>query len=170
MKRFLLLLIFLEPYAPSVAEIAWTAPMKDTRGSTLFVDREKFGQTNEGVNVDLFTLKNENGLTVKITNYGGIVTSMSVPDKMGNFEDIVLGFDNLQNYLDGHPYFGALIGRYANRIASGMFELKGRADRVGKIEEKRVSLPITGKITFMGGIGDLIRWFGILNNSWEKMK
>jgi len=125
MKRFLLLLIFLEPYAPSVAEIAWTAPMKDTRGSTLFVDREKFGQTNEGVNVDLFTLKNENGLTVKITNYGGIVTSMSVPDKMGNFEDIVLGFDNLQNYLDGHPYFGALIGRYANRIASGMFELKG---------------------------------------------
>ena len=98
---------------------------QNTGDSRLFIDREKFGQTNEGVSVDLFTLTNDNGLTVKITNYGGIVTSMLVPDKMGNFEDIVLGFDNLQNYLDGHPYFGSLIGRYANRIAKGMFELKG---------------------------------------------
>ena len=98
---------------------------QNTGDSRLFVDREKFGQTNEGVSVDLFTLTNDNGLTVKITNYGGIVTSMLVPDKMGNYEDVVLGFDNLQNYLDGHPYFGSLIGRYANRIAKGMFELKG---------------------------------------------
>lgn len=98
---------------------------QNTGDSRLFFDREKFGQTDEGVSVDLFTLTNDNGLTVKITNYGGIVTSMLVPDKMGNFEDVVLGFDNLQNYLDGHPYFGALIGRYANRIAKGMFELKG---------------------------------------------
>ena len=101
------------------------SPKQNTGDSGLFIDREKFGRTNEGVSVDLFTLTNDNGLTVKITNYGGIVTSMLVPDKMGNFEDIVLGFDNLQNYLDGHPYFGALIGRYANRIAKGMFELKG---------------------------------------------
>ena len=98
---------------------------QNTGDSRLFIDREKFGQTNEGVSVDLFTLTNDNGLTVKITNYGGIVTSMFVPDKMGNYEDVVLGFDNLQNYLDGHPYFGSLIGRYANRIAKGMFELKG---------------------------------------------
>jgi len=98
---------------------------QNTGDSRLFIDREKFGQTNEGVSVDLFTLTNDNGLTVKITNYGGIVTSMLVPDKMGNYEDVVLGFDNLQNYLDGHPYFGSLIGRYANRIAKGMFELKG---------------------------------------------
>ena len=98
---------------------------QNTGDSRLFIDQEKFGQTNEGVSVDLFTLTNDNGLTVKITNYGGIVTSMLVPDKMGNYEDVVLGFDNLQNYLDGHPYFGSLIGRYANRIAKGMFELKG---------------------------------------------
>ena len=101
--------------------------MKEKGGSRLFVDREKFGQTDEGVNVDLFTLTNADGLTVKITNYGGIVTSLLVPDKSGNLDDIVLGFDDLRSYLDGHPYFGAIVGRYANRIAGGMFELEGVA-------------------------------------------
>ena len=62
---------------------------QNTGDSRLFIDREKFGQTNECVSVDLFTLTNDNGLTVKITNYGGIVTSILVPDKMGKFEDIV---------------------------------------------------------------------------------
>ena len=104
------------------------SPKQNTEDSGLFIDREKFGQTNEGVSVDLFTLTNDNGLTVKITNYGGIVTSMLVPDKMGNFEDIVLGFDNLQNYLDGHPYFGFLIGRYANRITKGVQSILPNVD------------------------------------------
>ena len=98
---------------------------QEKRGSRLFVDQETFGQTDEGVNVDLFTLTNTNGLTVKITNYGGIVTSLLVPDKNGNLEDIVLGFDDLRSYLDGHPYFGAIVGKYANRIAGEMFELEG---------------------------------------------
>ena len=89
------------------------------------MDQETFGQTDGGANVDLFTLTNASGHTVKITNYGGIVTSLLVPDKNGNLEDIVLGFDDFQSYLDGHPYFGAIVGRYANRIAGGMFELKG---------------------------------------------
>jgi aldose 1-epimerase len=101
---------------------------QNTGDSRLFFDREKFGQTDEGVSVDLFTLTNDNGLTVKITNYGGIVTSMLVPDKMGNFEDVVLGFDNLQNYLDGHPYFGSLIGRYANRITKGVQSILPNVD------------------------------------------
>ena len=98
---------------------------QEIRGGRLFVDQQPFGQTDGGVNVDLFTLTNTSGHTVKITNYGGIVTSLLVPDKNGNLEDIVLGFDDFQSYLDGHPYFGAIVGRYANRIAGGMFELKG---------------------------------------------
>lgn len=122
MKRTILFLIGLVILMICFSE---ESSKQNTGDSRLFIDREKFGQTNEGVSVDLFTLTNDNGLTVKITNYGGIVTSMLVPDKMGNYEDVVLGFDNLQNYLDGHPYFGSLIGRYANRIAKGMFELKG---------------------------------------------
>jgi len=98
---------------------------QEIRSERLFVDQETFGQTDGGANVDLFTLTNASGHTVKITNYGGIVTSLLVPDKNGNLEDIVLGFDDFQSYLDGHPYFGAIVGRYANRIAGGMFELKG---------------------------------------------
>ena len=98
---------------------------QEIRSGRLFVDQETFGQTDRGANVDLFTLTNTSGHTVKITNYGGIVTSLLVPDKNGNLEDIVLGFDDFQSYLDGHPYFGAIVGRYANRIAGGMFELKG---------------------------------------------
>ena len=98
---------------------------QEIRSERLFVDQETFGQTDRGANVDLFTLTNTSGHTVKITNYGGIVTSLLVPDKNGNLEDIVLGFDDFQSYLDGHPYFGAIVGRYANRIAGGMFELKG---------------------------------------------
>ena len=98
---------------------------QEIRSGRLFVDQETFGQTDRGANVDLFTLTNTSGHTVKITDYGGIVPSLLVPDKNGNLEDIVLGFDDFQSYLDGHPYFGAIVGRYANRIAGGMFELKG---------------------------------------------
>ena len=71
------------------------------------------------------TLTNRRGAEVKITNYGGIITSLKVPDRKGNRDDIVLGFDNLDAYLKGSPYFGAIIGRYANRIAKGRFTLNG---------------------------------------------
>ncbi|GAH82444.1 unnamed protein product, partial [marine sediment metagenome] len=93
--------------------------------SKMEIIKEKFGTTTEGVTVDLYTLKNNNGMTVKITNYGSIVTSLLVPDKNGNMDDVMLGFDNLQAYLDGHPYFGCIVGRYGNRIAKGKFELDG---------------------------------------------
>ena len=121
MKKPLAILILLFSFA-SAQEAGNT---QEIRGGRLFVDHEIFGQTDGGANVDLFTLTNASGHTVKITNYGGIVTSLLVPDKNGNLEDIVLGFDDFQSYLDGHPYFGAIVGRYANRIAGGMFELKG---------------------------------------------
>lgn len=86
---------------------------------------EEFGTMDDGSEVQLFTLKNANGMEVSITNYGGIVTSIKVPDKDGNIENVVLGFDNFEKYKAGHPFFGAIAGRYANRIAKGRFELNG---------------------------------------------
>ena len=89
------------------------------------VTKESFGKTAEGENVDLYTLRNAHGVEAKITNYGGIVTSLKVPDRSGKFDDVVLGFNDLDSYLKGHPYFGAIIGRYGNRIAKGRFTLNG---------------------------------------------
>ena len=87
---------------------------------------EVFGKTKEGIEVQLFTLTNQNGITVKITNYGAIVTSIVTPDKNGNAGDVVLGFDHLDGYLEEHPYFGVVAGRCANRIARGKFTLDGK--------------------------------------------
>ena len=89
------------------------------------VTKESFGKTADGANVDIYTLKNTHGVEAKITNYGGILVSLKVPDKNGKFDDVVLGFNDLDSYLKGHPYFGALIGRYGNRIAKGRFTLNG---------------------------------------------
>src|SRR6266478_9326028 len=89
------------------------------------VTKESFGKTSDGQGVDIYTLTNRHGVEAKITNYGGIVTSLKVPDRNGKLDDVVLGFDNLDAYLKGHPYFGAIIGRYGNRIAKGRFTLHG---------------------------------------------
>ncbi len=89
------------------------------------VQKNDFGKTPEGQSVDIFTLTNSRGAEARITNYGGIVTSLKVPDRAGRLANIVLGFDNLDAYLKGHPYFGAIIGRYGNRIAKGRFTLHG---------------------------------------------
>ena len=83
---------------------------------------ESFGFV-DGKEVFLYTLSNSAGMQVKLTNYGGIVTSILVPDRSGNYDDVVLGFDKLEPYLDNKPYFGAIVGRYANRIAKGKFTL-----------------------------------------------
>ena len=89
------------------------------------VTKERFGKSLAGQDVDIYTLRNKRGMEVKITNYGGIITALKVPDRQGKFDDVVLGFDNLDAYLKGHPYFGAIIGRYGNRIAKGRFLLNG---------------------------------------------
>src|SRR5207253_6737223 len=89
------------------------------------VTKESFGKTSDGQGVDIYTLTNSHGVEAKIMNYGGIVTSLKVPDRNGRLDDVVLGFDNLDDYLKGHPYFGAIIGRYGNRIAKGRFSLNG---------------------------------------------
>jgi aldose 1-epimerase len=81
--------------------------------------------TAYGTPVNLYTLTNPNGMTVKITNYGGIVQSIWVPDSFGTLGDVVLGFPHLQGYLKNNVYFGAIIGRYGNRIAKGTFTLDG---------------------------------------------
>ena len=85
---------------------------------------EEWGEAR-GEPVKLFTLTNANGLTAKITNYGAILTEMHVPGRRGEMADVVLGFDSLEKYLAGHPFFGAIAGRVANRIAHGRFELDG---------------------------------------------
>lgn len=90
------------------------------------VTKNDFGKTADGQKVDVYTLTNRRGSEVKITNYGGIITSLKVADRTGKRDDIVLGFDNVDPYLKGGPYFGALIGRYANRIAKGHFTLNGK--------------------------------------------
>ena len=87
--------------------------------------KEFFGKTPDGKNVDLFILRNANGTEVSIATYGGIIVSIKTPDRQGHFDDIVLGFSKLDGYLKGHPYFGAITGRYANRIAKGRFTLGG---------------------------------------------
>ena len=87
--------------------------------------KEHFG-TVDNEPVYLYTLSNENGITIKITNYGGIITHLIVPDKNGRMGDIALGYDSLQGYLEATPYFGAIVGRYANRIAKGRFTLDGK--------------------------------------------
>src|SRR5438128_4171741 len=89
------------------------------------VTKESFGKTPDGQDADIYTWTNRRGAEVKITSYGGIITSLRVPDRNGKLDDIVLGFDNLDAYLKGHPYFGAIIGRYGNRIAKGRFTLHG---------------------------------------------
>lgn len=89
------------------------------------VEKSFFGMTPEGDSAMLYTLKNEKDITVTITNYGGIITGIYTPDKNGKTTNIVLGFDNLAQYLEGHPYFGAIVGRYGNRIARAQFHLDG---------------------------------------------
>ena len=90
------------------------------------IQRSAFGKLPEGTAVELFTLRNAHGLIAKITNYGTIITELHVPDRNGALGDVVLGFDNLAQYLRGHPCFGCTVGRVANRIAGGRFVLEGK--------------------------------------------
>jgi aldose 1-epimerase len=84
---------------------------------------EDWGVLSSGENVQLYTLRNQTGMSVKISNYGGLITHLTAPDRHGAFADVVLGFDSLSSYTKSSPYFGALIGRYGNRIAKGKFSL-----------------------------------------------
>ena len=86
-----------------------------------------FGELADGTPVEIYTLRNNRGLEARVISYGAIIVSLRTPDSDGQYADIVLGFDNLEGYVQHSPYFGAVVGRYANRIARGRFTLDGRA-------------------------------------------
>ena len=112
LKPLFILVLILSPLAVAVAQPAIT--------------KAPFGKTKDGESVDLYTLRNRHGMETKITNYGGIVVSLTAPDRAHKFEDVVLGYNDLDDYMNPpFPYFGAIIGRYGNRIAKGRFTLNG---------------------------------------------
>src|ERR1700752_3785504 len=112
LKSLFVFLLILSPLAVAVAQPSITAT--------------SFGKTADGQNVQIYTLRNRNGMEARITNYGGIVVSLTVPDLANKFEDVVLGYNSLDDYMNPpFPYFGAIIGRYGNRIAKGRFTLNG---------------------------------------------
>ncbi len=90
------------------------------------VEKAPFGKLTDGREVDLYTLTNENAMCVRITNFGGIIVSIEVPDRDGKMADVALGFDSIEGYENTHPYFGALVGRCGNRIAKAKFTLDGK--------------------------------------------
>jgi aldose 1-epimerase len=90
------------------------------------ISQAPFGNTPDGTPVAIYTLRNSKGMEARIMTYGGIVVSLKVPDKNGKLGDVVLGYDDLDGYLKATPYFGALIGRYGNRIGGAKFTLEGK--------------------------------------------
>jgi aldose 1-epimerase len=95
-------------------------------GSAKMIDKSQFGKLPDGSPVTQFTLTNKNGIVAKILDYGATLTHLDVPDRNGKKADIVLGFNNLDDYVNRSPFFGATAGRYANRIAKGKFTLDGK--------------------------------------------
>ena len=95
-----------------------------------------FGRMPDGKAVEVYTLTNVRGMEVRAITYGAVIQAIRVPDRAGRLDDIALGYDSMQGYLTSSPYFGAVVGRYANRIARGRFALEGRSYR--RSEESRV--------------------------------
>ncbi|MFN0048561.1 MAG: aldose epimerase family protein [Cytophagales bacterium] len=90
------------------------------------IEKAVFGKISDSTSADIYTLTNANEMVVKITNFGGIITSIQTPDKAGKLAEVTLGFDSLASYVAPHPSFGAIVGRYANRIAKGKFTLNNQ--------------------------------------------
>ncbi|MDC1216853.1 galactose mutarotase [Flavobacteriaceae bacterium] len=100
---------------------------KNMDSTSLQIEKNSFGKTSDGIEVDQFIMKNKNGMKVGVITYGGIITFLTAGDKNNEYKDIVLGYDNLAQYEASSPYFGAIIGRYGNRIAEGKFDLNGES-------------------------------------------
>ncbi len=100
------------------------------------ITQKHFGSLPDGTKVDIFTLKNKNNVSVDITNFGGIIVSINVPDKKGNMVDVTLGHSDFEKYLDNPEFFGALVGRHANRIEDAKFELNGKVYELLKNDGK----------------------------------
>ena len=93
---------------------------------TMRIVKRPFGQTADGAGISIYTCVNENGLIVKLIDYGAIVVSVETPDREGKLANITLGFSRPRHYLQRHPYFGSTVGRYCNRIARGTFKVDGK--------------------------------------------
>lgn len=96
------------------------------------ISEAPFGTLRDGTQVSLYTMINQNGVIMKVINYGGIIVSLEVPDRNGKMIDVVLGYDVLQAYEKCNPFFGALVGRYGNRIAKGKLVLDGKEYKLTK--------------------------------------
>ena len=94
-------------------------------GAKTKMQKQVFGKTDDGEQVDLYTLTNRAGMEATISTYGGTLESLKVPDKQGKLDDVVLGYPDLEGYIKDKAYFGATVGRYGNRIAHGTFRLDG---------------------------------------------
>jgi aldose 1-epimerase len=97
-----------------------------SRGMRGNIRKQPFGKTASGDQIDLYSLTNKKGMEVSVTNFGATVVTLRVPDRSGKAADVVLGFDNLEGYENGKSYFGATVGRYANRIGGGQFSIGGK--------------------------------------------
>ncbi|MCR5163295.1 MAG: galactose mutarotase [Thermoguttaceae bacterium] len=112
------------------------------------IEVSDWGKTSDGKEVKLYTMTNDNGMVVKISNFGAVINAIIVPDKDGNMADVALGFDEVSGYeADSCPYFGALVGRYGNRIADGKFTIDGKTYQVTK-NENGITCLHGGKIGF----------------------
>src|SRR5260370_5363220 len=112
-----------------VMTILSPAGAKSQPGSTT---KKSFGKTPDGQPVDLYVLTNKSGAEVSITNYGGAVVSLKVPDRNGKLADVVLGYDTVDGYVNDKAYFGAIVGRYGNRIGHAQFVLDGKTYTLAK--------------------------------------
>src|SRR5713226_4129021 len=126
MKRWMTFTIFTGALLMSTLASAGATPQP---GSTT---KKPFGKTPDGQPVDLYVLTNKGGAEVSITNYGGAVVSLKVPDRNGKLADVVLGYDTLDGYVNDKAYFGAIVGRYGNRIAHAQFVLDGKTYTLAK--------------------------------------
>ena len=106
--------------------MVWHLPV--TAAAKSGMKKQSFGKASDGREVDLYTLANKKGMEVAITNFGGIIVALKTADRNGKFDDVVLGYDNLDGYISDKASLGALIGRYANRIAHGKFSLNSVAE------------------------------------------
>ena len=123
MKHVILPAIACLAISSSMAFLTGCASLSQSSNGT--ISQAPFGTMPDGTPVTIYTLRNANGMEARILTYGGIIQSLRVPDKDGHFGDVVLGYDDLDSYRTNSPYFGALIGRYGNRIAQGTFTLDG---------------------------------------------
>jgi aldose 1-epimerase len=106
--------------------------MSNAKASAGSINSSAFGSAPDGKAVQIYTLRNGNGMEARVATYGGIIVSLTPPDRNGKFADVVLGYDNLDGYIKASPHFGALVGRYANRIAGAKFTLNGRTYTLAK--------------------------------------